>query len=385
MNLDSCLSIEDLHRAARARLPKAVYGYVSGGTEDGASLRANLAAFDRVRFRPRGLAGIAQRSQQVELWGHTYASPFGISPMGATCMCRDECDLELARAAKAANIPFTLSGLSTVPMETVQAQASGIWYQGYLPGDIERIGPLMDRLQHNGIEVIAVTIDTAVGANRENNQRVGFTIPFSMSRKLLLDGVLHPRWTGATFLKTLMNGGVPRFTNVVADPVGCRITEDPPGGLREGRDRLDWSHLAWMRERWGGKLVLKGVAHPADAALAVQHGLDGVIVSNHGGRQLDGAQGSLDALPDVVAAVPADFPVFIDGGFRRGTDILKALLLGARMVFMGRPMLYGASVAGEAGVAHAIRILQTEVDRNLALLGCRSVAELTPDLIVRER
>ncbi len=384
MKLATCLSIADLQREARKRLPSAVYGYVSGGTEDGASLRANLAAFDAVRFRPRGLAGIAKRTQQLALWGKTYASPFGISPMGATCMARHQCDLELAGAAAKAGIPFILSGLSTVPMEQVQAQAPGIWYQGYIPGDKARIGPLMQRLQRNGIEVMAITIDTAVGANRENNQRAGFNIPFRFSQRLLWDGMRHPNWAWSVFAKTLMNGGIPRFTNVVADPQGFRITEEPQGGLREGRDLLDWSHIAWMREHWPGKLVLKGVAHPADAELAVQHGVDAVIVSNHGGRQLDGAQGSLDALPDVVAAVPADFPVFIDGGFRRGTDVLKAIALGARMVFMGRPMLYGASVAGEAGVAHAIRILQTEVDRNLALLGCRNLAELTPDLVVRQ-
>ena len=382
MKLESCLSVGDVAAWAQRRLPSAVLGYVNGGTEDGASLRANREAFDRVRFRPRGLAGIAQRSMQTELWGQTYAAPFGVAPMGATCMCRFECELDLARAAQAAQLPFVLSGLSTVPLERVAREARGLWYQGYIPGDTARIGALMDRLQRAKVDVLVITIDTAVGANRENNQRAGFTLPFKPSARLFWDGVRHPGWSRTVFLKTLMNGGVPRFCNVVANPQGFRITEEPQGGLREGRDRLDWSHIAWMRARWPGKLVIKGVAHPADAQLAVQHGLDAVVVSNHGGRQLDGAQASLDALPAVVAAVPADFPVLIDGGFRRGSDILKAVALGARLVLLGRPMLWGASVAGQAGVAHVMGILKAEVDRNLALLGCRNLAELTPDFMV---
>nr|MBF0684931.1 alpha-hydroxy-acid oxidizing protein [Pseudomonas sp.] len=214
MKLDRLLSVADFEQAARRFLPKAVFGYVVGGTEDCQTLRANRSVFDEVIFRPRGLAGVGTRSQSVELWGHEYASPIGIAPMGVTAICRHECDIALARAAREKNIPFILSGLSTVPMEKVQAAAPGIWYQGYIPGDIERIGALMKRLQATGIDVLAVTIDTAVGANRENNERAGFTIPFGLSPALALDGVLHPRWSLSVFLHTLRNGGIPRFTNV---------------------------------------------------------------------------------------------------------------------------------------------------------------------------
>lgn len=383
MNPGKLLSVGDFERAAKSVLPRAVFGYVNGGTEDCQTLAANRDAFRSVQFRPRGLVGVADRTQAVELWGRRYRHPFGIAPMGVTAMCRHRCEWDLAKAASHAEIPFVLSGLSTLAMETVRKADADFWYQGYLPGDREVIEPLMRRLQANGVNVLVVTIDTPLGANRENNQRNGFTIPFKFSRGLLWDGIRHPRWSANVFARTLLSDReIPRFRNVFADARGYRITEEPKGGLRGGRDRLDWSHLAWMREAWPGRIVLKGVAHPGDAQIAERMGLDGVIVSNHGGRQLDGAQGSLDALPDVVAAVASTFPVMVDGGFRRGTDILKALALGARMVFLGRPFLYGASVAGQAGVARVIDILGTEIDRNLGLLGCCDVAELGSDFIV---
>lgn len=384
MRLDQFLSVADFERRARAVLPHAVFGYVNGGTEDCLTLEANRAALRGVQFRPKGLVGVAQRSQTVQLWGRTYSHPFGIAPMGVTAMCRYRCESDLAKAAADAGIPFVLSGLSTLPMEQLREAAPGFWYQGYIPGDKEVIRPLMQRLKANGVEVLVVTIDTPIGANRENNQRNGFTIPFRFSSGLLWDGMRHPRWSANVFARTLLTDRqIPRFCNVLADARGFRITEEPQGGFRQGRDRLDWSHLEWMRSEWRGRIVLKGVAHPADAERACRLGLDGVIVSNHGGRQLDGAQASLDALPAVVTSVPRSFPVMVDGGFRRGTDILKAMALGARMVFLGRPMLYGASVAGQAGVARVIDILGTEVDRNLGLLGCTDVSALNEDFIVR--
>lgn len=384
MRLDQLLSVADFERKARSFLPRAVFGYVNGGTEDCMTLEANRHAFRCVQFRPRGLVGVADRSQSVQLWGRTYRHPFGIAPMGVTAMCRYRCEQDLAKAAAESAIPFVLSGLSTYAMESVREADPGFWYQGYIPGEKEVIQPLLSRLQANGVEVLVVTIDTPVGANRENNQRNGFTIPFKFSRGLFWDGVRHPRWSVDVFARTLLTDrAIPRFCNVVADPRGYRITEEPPGGFRGGRDKLDWTHLAWIRDMWPGKIVLKGVAHPGDAELAERMGLDAVIVSNHGGRQLDGAQASLDALPHVVAAVSAEFPVMVDGGFRRGTDVLKAIALGARMVFLGRPFLYGASVAGQAGVQRVIDILAAEIDRNLGLLGARNMHALNHEFVVR--
>jgi len=362
-------------RKARRRLPRIVHSYVAGGTEDEATLRANRACFDRLPFRPRGLMGVADRSQSVSLWGADIPSPLGIAPMGVTAICRRNCDLALARAAHSRGLPFIASGASTVPIETLQEQVGGIWYQGYLPGDTDRLERIVQRLSAAQIEVLVVTSDTPVAANRENNQRNGFTIPFRPSWALFWDGLMHPRWSFEVFFKTLMHDGVPHFANL-AEEVGSPITTEPAQGFRGGRDRLTWEHMSWLRDRWPGKLVVKGIVHPRDAEEAVARGMDGIVISNHGGRQLDGAVSSLEALAAIRPELPVDFPVMIDGGFRRGTDVLKAVALGARLVFVGRPVLYGASLAGSRGAGRVLDILMTEIDRNLALLGCADIADL---------
>ena len=380
MTLDRYLSVADFERAARRRLPRMVHEFVAGGTEDGVSLRANRRAFETLMFRPRGLSGVAGVSQSVELWGRRYASPIGVAPMGVTAICRYECELAMARAAQAADLPFILSGASTMPMEQLQRETPGIWYQGYFPGDTARLGRILQRLERAAIDVLVVTSDTPVAGNRENNQRNGFLIPFRPSLKLALDGVLHPRWLVDVLLRTLLTSGVPRFANLY-EVIGPAITEEPAQGFRSGRELLTWEHLSWLRERWPGRLVVKGILHPADAQEAVARKLDGVIVSNHGGRQLDGAMSPLLALPAIKAAVPADFALMIDGGFRRGADVLKAVALGARLVFLGRPVLYGATIAGQAGASRVIDILKTEIQRNLALIGIADIRNVGQDCL----
>lgn len=380
MNLTSFLSLADFEAAARRKLPHAVYGYVVGGTEDSVSVNANRAVFDRIGFRPRGLTGVANRSQVTNLWGTDYASPIGIAPMGVTSICRYRCDAELATAARSRGLPYVLSGASNVALEDIQKNPGGAWYQGYFPGDKERLARIVERLRRANVEVLVVTSDTPVAANRENNQRNGFTIPFKPSWSLFLDGVRHPGWSYHVFLKTLRKDGIPRFLNLYEEP-GPAITAEPEHGFRGGRDLLTWEHMSWLRDLWPGKLVVKGIMHPGDAAIAVQRGMDAVIVSNHGGRQLDGAMSALAALPAIKAAVPADFPLMIDGGFRRGTDVLKAIALGAKMVFIGRPALYGASVAGAEGAGKVLDILHQEIDRNLALLGCENINALNADYL----
>ncbi len=380
MDLNRFLCLSDFEEAARRKLPHAVYEYVCGGTEDGLSASANRASFERLGFRPRGLTGVAGRSQSVRLWGSEYASPVGIAPMGVTAICRRHCDMALAIAARTRGLPYVLSGASNVALEDIQAGPGGAWYQGYFPGDVDRLGRIVQRLLQANVEVLVVTCDTPVAANRENNQRNGFTIPFRPSLRLLLDGVRHPDWLFNVFFKTLMNEGVPRFMNLYEEH-GPRITEEPAHGFRGGRDLLTWEHMSWLREHWPGKLVVKGIMHPCDAQIAVERGMDGIIVSNHGGRQLDGAMASLAALPPIKRAVPEAYPVMIDGGFRRGTDVLKAIALGARMVFIGRPALYGASVAGAAGAGKVLDILSQEIDRNLALLGCAQLSDLDADYL----
>lgn len=376
LDLQKLLSVSDFERAAQRFLPHAIFSFVVGGTEDGVTCRANREVFDALTFRPRGLANVSVRHQGIHVMGQSYAMPVGISPMGVTSITHRQCDLALAKAAHATGSPYMLSGASNVPLETIQQAIDGkAWYQGYLPGDTDRLEKILLRLKRAEIPVLAVTSDTAVASNRENNQRNGFTIPFRPSMRLLWDGIKHPRWSVNVFLKTLIHDGVPRFCNLYEE-IGPPITQEPAQGFRGGRDRLDWDHMSWIRDRWPGKMVIKGIVHPADAEIAVQRGMDGVIVSNHGGRQLDSAMPALAALPGVKSVVPADFPIMIDSGFRRGTDVLKAIALGASMVFVGRPALYGASIGGQAGVARVLEIFRTEIDRNLALLGCADIKAL---------
>ncbi len=375
------LSVADYERAARARLPRCVWGYVRGGTEGEASLHGNRAAFDAWAFRPRGLRDVSARHTRTTMWGQDWAMPLGLAPTGLAALVAHDGDLHLARAARGAGVPFILSGSSSVPLEEVQAKAPGAWYQAYLAGDRPRIARIVQRLQAAGIDTLVVTIDTCVAANRENNARLDFTIPFRLTPRLLLDGMLHPRWSLGVFARTLATRGVPRFANLYEE-IGTPITQEPPQGFRTGRDQLTWDDIDWLRGQWPGRLILKGVLHEHDAVRAQQLGVDAVIVSNHGGRQLDGALAPLHALPRVVAAVGKDFPVFMDGGIRRGTDAIKALALGARMVFVGRPTLFGLAVAKEAGASHVLALLQDELARDLALLGHPNVAELEPELLV---
>ena len=374
------LSVADVERAAQRRLPKAVYEFLRGGTEDERTLTENLRAFGDYLLVPHGLNDVSDRSLATSLFDTEHAMPVGIAPTGLAGMVRHECDLALARAARQARVPFILSGSSQVPLERVLREAPQTWYQAYFPGDRARIARVLARLSAAGVHTLVVTADTCVAANRENNARLDFTVPFRLTSRLLLDGALHPRWSMGVFLRTIVSSGVPRFANLYEE-IGPPVTREPAHGFRTGRDRLSWDDMAWLRERWQGRLVIKGVLSSTDAARVAALGADGVIVSNHGGRQLDAAQSSMHALSRIAPVLPRGFPLMVDSGFRRGTDIIKALALGAHFVFVGRPTLYGAAVGGQAGVSHVLEILRSELDRNFALLGCRRVAELGPHLL----
>ncbi|MGF6976086.1 L-lactate dehydrogenase (cytochrome) [Paraburkholderia sp. JPY465] len=380
MRINKLLSVADFERKALSILPRAVVGFLCGGAEDNVSLNENRQVFERLLFLSRSLSGATEVSRRVSLWGRQYTAPIGIAPMGVGALFAYECDRALADAASAHGIPHIVSGMSTVPLERLQKTAPGGWYQAYVSADTASIGRLADRLHAADVDVFVLTVDTAARGNRENNLRAGFSIPLRPNWRLLADGVLHLRWAATVFVRTLIADGIPRFCNV-GDGAGQRITAAAPPGPRNGAG-LSWTHVAWIRERWKGRLVLKGLLHPGDAARAAAPGVDGVIVSNHGGRQLDGASSPLQALPGVLAAVPQGFLVMIDGGFRRGADVLKAVALGASLVFLGRSMMYGAVVGAAAGVGAVIDLLNAEIDRNLALLGCRGIADLSADLLV---
>ena len=371
------LSLDDFEEAARRHLPRPIFGYVSGAAEDCASLHDNRAAFAEIGFVTRVLRNVSARSQQVELFGRPYASPFGVAPMGISALSAYRGDLVLASAAAAANVPMVMSGSSLIPLEEVIAQSPGTWFQAYLPGEVPKIEALVDRVDRAGVETLVLTVDTAVLANRENNIRAGFSTPLRPNLRLAWDGITHPRWLASTALRTLLRHGMPYFENSYATR-GAPILSSRVSRDFGAKDHLSWEHLALIRRRWKRTLVVKGLMSAQDALAAKDAGADGVIVSNHGGRQLDGTVAPLRVLPEVVAAVGPGFPVMMDSGIRRGTDVLKALALGARMVFVGRPFQYAAAVAGEAGARHALQILADEVQRDLGLLGLTSLRELGP-------
>ncbi|WP_291377301.1 MULTISPECIES: alpha-hydroxy acid oxidase [Achromobacter] len=380
--LGRMLSLDDFEAAARRRLPRPIFGYIAGAAEDNQSLKGNREAFAQYTFTPRVLVDVSRRTQQTDLFGRTYASPFGIAPMGISALSAYRGDIVLARAAREQNVPAILSGTSLIPLEAVIAEAPGTWFQAYLPGDPAKIDALIERARRAGFETLVLTVDIPVSANRENNVRTGFSTPLKPSLRLALDGLARPRWLAGTFVRTLLAHGMPHFENSFATR-GAPIVS--ASVLRDftARDHLSWEHVARIRRQWPGALVIKGILHPRDAALARQHGADGVIVSNHGARQLDGAISPLRALPGVVAQAGA-MTVMMDSGVRRGGDVLKALALGARCVFVGRPFNYAAAVGGQQGVAHAIGLLRAEVDRNMAMLGINRLDEMDASLICRE-
>ena len=381
--LGRILSLEDFEAAARRHLPAPVFAYVSGGVERNHSLRANARAFDHYEFVTRVLVNTAARSTQTELFGKTWSAPFGIAPMGICALSAYRGDLVITRAARQENVPMIMSGSSLIRLEEIAQANPEAWFQAYLPGKQEEIVALIERVKAAGYGTLVVTLDASIAANRENNIRAGFSTPLRPSAALAWQGITHPRWLFGTFLKTILRHGMPHFENNYARRGAPILSANV---LRDFSDRghLGWDDIRTIRRMWTGKMVIKGILDVRDARLAVDHGADGIIVSNHGGRQLDGTVSPLRVLPGIVQACP-EVPVMVDSGFRRGTDVLKALALGARFVFVGRPFNYAASVAGEAGVRRGITLLREEVSRNMAMLGVTSTAAVQQDCLLQSQ
>ena len=383
-HLAGYLSLNDFEAAARRRLPHMLYGFISGGAETNAAVRSNAESFQDYCFVPRVLTDVSKRSHRKMLFGRSYAAPFGIAPTGVASICSYRSDLVTARCAAAAEIPAILSATSLIPMEDVRSAGPTTWYQAYIPGDPQRIEPLIERAAAAGFDTFVVTVDVPVPANRENNIRNGFSIPINPSAQLIWQGLTHPSWLIGTFMRTFIQHGVPHIENMDA-------TRGPPILARQlqrafaNRDQLSWEHVKLIRKRWRGPLVIKGLLSAADARTAKDCGVDEIIVSNHGGRQLDCSIAPLRALPPILDAVGSGIAIMLDGGIRRGTDILKALALGADFVFLGRPFLFAAVAGGEPGVRHAIELLSTEISRDMALLGISDLAEIDPTLIAHNR
>ncbi len=377
-SLAACHSIDDLRRMAQARLPRSIFDFYDGGAEDESTLDHNRSAFERHRLSPKVLVDVAQASPATQLFGQPLGLPMAIGPTGALGFGWRDADLHLARAAEKHGIPFTLSSSGTASIEAVAKASSGrLWFQAYVLRNQDFFWKMIERAEHAGFEALVITVDLPVGGKRERDFRNHFSVPFRITRRNAIDFALHPRWT-----LDLLRRGIPAFENLRGLELAAkRATEIASSVGRSYDPSFDWDRLARVRERWPRKLIVKGICRGDDAQRAVALGCDAIVVSNHGGRQLDGAIGTLDALPEVVAGVAGRIPVLLDGGIRRGGDAAKAIALGATAVLLGRATLFGVAAAGAPGANKALDILRDEFLRTLQLCGARSPEELTSDLI----
>ena len=383
---DTCaqaFNIADLREAARKRLPRGLFEFVARGTENEVALARNRAAFDAIAMRPRVLVDVSKRTTASSFFGHASTMPIAVAPTGAAGLLWFDGEIAVARAAAAAGIPFTLSTASIISMERVAAEAGGrLWFQLYMLPERRMSHQLVARAKAAGYEALVITVDTATTPNREYNRRNGFVLPMRITRRNAIDVALHPTWFLSVFARYMLRSGIPMLENY-PDELRVRLTSSQPGqqpGLPKS-DSLNWADLRELRKLWTGPLMVKGVLHPDDAAMAVDCGADGVIVSNHGGRNLDCAMSSIEALAAVADRVGHRCEVMVDSGFERGSDIAKALALGAKGVFVGRAPLWGVSAAGEKGAARALEILREELDRVLAFSGSPDVVALNRSIL----
>ncbi|MDQ2802650.1 MAG: alpha-hydroxy-acid oxidizing protein [Pseudomonadota bacterium] len=383
--LDRCYNVNDLRLAAKRRLPRGVFEFVDRGTEDETALRNNRAAFERIRLCHRALVDVSGRTMATTLFGKPASMPLAIAPTGAAGLCWHEGELELAKAAAAAKVPFTLATSAMTSMEKIATEAGGrLWFQLYVWKQRELSYQLIERAHRNGFEALIITLDTIVPPNREYNPRNGFLLPFHPTPRFMADIMLHPAWFGSVLMKYLTTIGMPRNENY-PDPYRRPVTSDADTKEAMRQDTLCWDDIRIFRDKWPGVLMVKGINRPDDAVKAVEYGIDGIIVSNHGGRNMDSAVASIDALPDIAEAVGERATVILDSGVRRGSDVVKALALGAKAVLTGRATLYGTAVGGEKGAAHAIGVLRGEMDKTMAYTGCRSVDEISADIFFGAR
>ena len=378
-NCARALNVADLREIARRRVPGFVFEYVEGGAEDEATLRHNREAFSALRFLPQTLVDTSGRSLATSLFGRPCAAPLAIAPTGLNGMLHPDGDVALARAAAGFGIPYTLSTLSTTLLEDVAAKAGGrLWMQLYVMKNRAIAEDIMARAGAAGYEALVFTSDANVFGSREWDKRNYFK-PGKPRLSAVLDSVHHPRWLG----QVLLRRGIPRFPNIEAFlPPGAASAIGGSTIIPEMFEpTITWSDIDWIRRHWPGKLLLKGVLSVEDARRAAEAGCDGIVLTNHGGRQLDYCVAPIEVLGEIAAAVGNRLTIVIDSGFRRGTDVAKALALGAHTVMVGRATLYGLAADGEHGVRRALDMLAVELDRVLGQLGCRSVADLQPSLL----
>jgi L-lactate dehydrogenase (cytochrome) len=369
------LDVSDLRRLAKRRLPRVVFDYIDGGADDEITLRENCRAFERIRFRPRNAVANAPCNLRTSVLGTSLELPFLLGPVGSSRLFYPRGECAAAAQAGAAGTVYVLSTLSGCRLEEVRAASSGpVWYQLYLCGGRDVAAAAIRRAREAGIGVLAATIDTAVAGQRKRDVRNGAKELCGgdlLTRLPYVPQLLaRPRW----LYDFLRDGGLMKFPNVDLPGSGPMAYADVAAALE--RSTVTWKDVAWVREIWPGPIVVKGVLTAEDARRAIDAGADAIVVSNHGGRQLDTVSATISALPEIVGAVQGRVEVLLDGGIRRGSDVVKALCLGARAVLIGRAYAYGLGAAGGSGVARAIEILRSEIIRTLRLLGCHDVATL---------
>jgi (S)-mandelate dehydrogenase len=371
-------SIEALRLAAKRRLPRAVFDFIDGGAEDESTLRENRAAFEKVRLLRKVLVGVSQVNTETSILGKTAKLPIAIAPTGAVGFGWRGGDIAVAKAAAAYGIPYSLSTSATASIEKIAEAAPGrLWFQAYFFKDREFTFGLIERARKAGYDTLMVTADLPVGGKRERDFRNDFSIPFRFTPKNMLDFATRPAWALDMLIR-----GVPALENLAGMAQGGGNARNLVSSVGRNQDAaLDWEVIKRVRGAWPGKLLIKGVVHPEDAERAVSLGCDGVIVSNHGGRQLDSEVASFDALPGVARAIGGKASVLMDGGIRRGSDIFKALARGAEAVMIGRATFYGVCAGGEEGARRALEILSDEFVRTMQLCGARSVREIGPQLL----
>lgn len=382
MKIESALNISDLRLRSMRRLPRALFEYVDRGAEDEAALRANRSALDAIKLRPRILRNVAKRSLATNLFGRPMALPIAVAPTAVAGMLWHNGDVLSARAAAAQGIPYTLSTFSVTSLETVAEGAPGarLWFQLYVLEDRDHVRTLVRRAAAAGYEALVLTVDGVIAPKREYNARNGFGIPIQVGPRIALDFVLHPRWLLGVAARYKLTTGIPDIAHA---PVNPNPEKAPRTRHYKADPSIDWATVKELREHFPGKLIVKGILHPEDAKLALAAGVDAIVVSNHGGRNLDASLATIDALPDIVEVASGKLPVLVDSSFQRGSDVVKALAMGASAVLVGRSILWGVASFGEPGVRHAIGILAEEIDRVMAQTGCSTIEGISRQVLWR--
>lgn len=378
---DAC-SIAELRLLAKRRLPRGIFDFFDGAAEDEISLEENIQAFRRLKLLPRPLVDVSSVDPSTNILGKRSELPIAIAPTGGPGFGRHGSDVAIARAAASAGIPYTLSTSATASIERIAREAPGrLWFQAYILRNQEFLSGLLDRALAADFEALMVTVDLPVGGKRERDARNRISFPFRFSARHLRDFAFHPRWLWA-----MARHGMPVIENLIGlEPQATSASRIASSVGRSYDPSFDWDRLKAMRDNWPRRMIVKGILHPEDADRLALMGIDAIVVSNHGGRQLDGAVAPIDALPVVAEAVAGRAEVWMDGGVRRGSDIVKARALGAKAVLIGRATLFGAFAGLEAGATRAITILADELERTMQLCGTRSFEEVNGDLIFRER